>query len=370
MMRLTRLYPMLAFVLIGFAAGCTFSTELPEATPTLIPVTLTASATYSPTPSATATPTEAALATTAPALVQPSETPLPPSETPTPTNTPGPYLHELQSGETLGFIIQQYGHRSFDVIQEVVRINDNIFNADALPPPGSIILIPRPTPTPLPESASGGGEVADNTAPQQAPSNISNGLTLVHVVQEGESLVDISQQYSTTLEIISQLNPDIGFFGCNFNIPSGGPDCIIILQVGQEVNVPAPTPTPTLSPTPSGQETATPTPTYVAPLVVFPPDGSTAQAGVFSLQWVSAGLLMPDEVYIVYIKDVTSGQNVNAFVTRSTTFELPVSLIPRDGQTHEIQWWVTVGKQNASGAYADVSGQPKPNTFFWQSVSS
>lgn len=358
-------------LVLGFAlasAGCTFA-QLPNATPTLIPATETATSSPVPSqaPTATRTPT-AAPTDTAEAIIAASDTPLPPSATPTPTETPGPAEHTIQSGETLGYIVQLYGHRSFDVFDAVVRINDNIPNADALPGPGNVILIPRPTATATPTGqAIAEAPAVGNANPPSVSQQAGGLLQTAHIVQEGESLVDIAQQYNTTLEIISQLNPDIGFFGCDFNIPSGGPDCIIILQVGQEVTVPAPTPTPTLSPTPSGLETATPTPTYTAPITVFPPNQGIAAPGIFSLQWVSTGILDPDEVYLVYIKDVTADSSVNAFTTRSTAFELPSELIPRSGQTHEFQWWVTVGRRNAEGFFEDISGDAPINTFFWQS---
>lgn len=364
----TRLAGVCLGVLTMAVAGCTF-TQVPVATPTTIPITNTAEPTTTPPPTVTLSP-EPMTDTPEPAIL-PTSTPLPPTPTDTPTATPGPFEHEIQSGETLGFIIQQYGHRSFDVISEVVRINENIPNADTLPGAGNVILIPRPTEVTLAAEGEGdGNEPAGDGGgePQQVSlaEQLSGAPTTAHIVQEGESLIDISQQYSTTLEIISQLNPDIPFFGCNFNIPSGGPDCNIILQVGQEVLVPAPTPTPTLSPTPSGNETATPTPTYVAPMVVFPPNGGVAQPGQLSLQWVSAGVLRPDEVYLVYVKNVTAETPVNAFITRSTTYDLPTELIPPDGEKHQFEWWVSVGKQNEQGLYQDISGQPRVYRFEWQ----
>lgn len=355
-------------LMIVIGTGCSLTQPLPQSTPTLIPATNVPSPTQVlPTPSQTATAIPST-ATPAP-LVASTDTPLPPSQTPLPTETPGPFEHEVKDGETLGFIVQQYGHRSFDVFSEVVRLNESMFNADILPPPGNILLIPRPTAEILTQPVTTNG--APNPNPQQERSlttQVGGLLQTIHIVQDGESIIDIAQQYSTTLEIISQLNSNIPFFGCDFNIPSGGPDCIIIINIGQEVIVPAPTPTPTLSPTPSGNETATPTPTYMAPIVVFPPDGGTARAGTFRLQWVSAGVLQPDEAYLVYLKDVTAQTSVNAFTTRSTTFTVPADLIPRDGQTHEFQWWVTVGKPNLDGIYGNVSGEAKIHTFFWESA--
>ncbi|MEO1442419.1 MAG: LysM domain-containing protein, partial [Chloroflexota bacterium] len=299
--------------LAGFAAGCTFSqVPAPVATPTVIPATGTVTQTITPVPTVTLSPVP--ITDTPQAVVEPSDTPLPPTSTPLPTATPGPFEHEIQDGETLGFIVRQYGHRSFDVISEVVRINESIPNADFLPGAGNVILIPRPTTEVIVEEVT----ESDGPAPGPQPTRRDPGaFTTVHVVQDGETIIDIAAQYGTTLEILSQLNPAINFFGCNFNQPSGGPSCSPFITIGQEINVPAPTPTPTLSPTPDGNETATPTPTFTAPLVVFPPDGAIAQPGRIRLQWVSVGELLENEVYLVYVKDNTLGGAVSAFTTRS-----------------------------------------------------
>lgn len=356
-------------VVFLLGTGCTFTQQIPQATPTIVPVNVTDAPTTTPSPSATPTAAmtpEQLPTSTAQALVEPSDTPLPPSATPTATDTPGPFLHEIQSGETLGFIVQQYGHRSFDVIDVVVEVNENIFNPDTLPAPGTIILIPRPTVETVAEAISDGTDGNNELATQ--PPRIGDGFTLVHLVQDGESLIDIAQQYRTTLEIIAQLNPDIGFFGCDFDNPSGGPGCIIQISIGQEVVVPAPTPTPTLSPTPSGNETATATPTYMPPMVVFPPNGGVAHPGLFRLQWVG-GVLRPDEVYLVYIKNVTTDGAVNAFITRDNTFSVPPELAPTVASREEYQWWIAIGRQNENGQYANVSGEADINTFFWERAS-
>ncbi len=354
-------------VIAFFVSGCTFS-QVPVATPTLIPATSTNAATSTPPPTITLSPAPTTDATPQP-LVAPTDTPPPATATPFPTSTPGPFPHEIVAGETLGYIIQLYGHDfSFDAIDSVVRANENIPNRDSLPSPGTVILVPRPTEIVVVADAGGDGNGdGESDSPQQEPlaQQVNNVFTTTHRVREGETIIDIADQYRTTLEIISQLNPDVPFFGCNFEIPSGGPDCVISIQIEQEINVPAPSPTPTLSPTPSGNETATPTPTYVAPLPVFPPNGGIAQAGRLRLQWVSAGVLEPNEVYLVYVKNLTNGGEINAFTTRSTTYNLPADLIP-SGEPNDFEWWVTVGQQNTEGLYEDISGLPSVQTFQWQ----
>ncbi len=297
--------------------------------------------------------------------------PLPPSETPIPTETPGPYEHTIRQSETLGYIIQLYGYRDFSVIPEVVALNPNIPNADTLPGAGSVILIPRQTATPTPEAAEPSEALSaffpnPNIAPTNETGLNTNAEIIPYTVLEGDTIVGIAANWATTLEVLARLNPDIGFFGCNFEIPSGGPNCNPSLRVGQIVNVPAPTPTPTLSPTPSGSETPTPTATYHPPVVISPPQDAVVPPGILYLEWVSAGALLPDEVYLVQIEDVTAGTTFAA-VTRSTSYALPDTLIPNDGQTHTIQWTVTIARRNEQGRYVVISGQPFIRRFQWQS---
>ncbi len=296
----------------------------------------------------------------------PTETPAPPTESPTPSETPGPYIHIIKQGETLGAIIQFYGYRDFDVIDEIVRLN-NLASADFLPGEGSELLIPRQTATLTPEGIelTSTADATRNTTTQGGV--VIPGTTQItcHTVEEGETVVGIAEQYNTTLEVLSQLNPDLYWFGCNFSNYSGGPDCNPNIQVGQCINIPAPTPTPTLSPTPSGNETATPTPTYPPPKPVYPPEGAVAPAGVFSLQWVSVGVLDKDEYYLVRVIDTVNNETYLQ-VTKDTSMQLPASMIPEDGQAHVVDWEVQVAIQNENGDYNPITGSVR-HSFKWQS---
>jgi hypothetical protein len=346
--------------------GCNFA-PLPQgdASPTVEQVTLTV-------PPVAPSPTQPPTSTAEPIVETstPTPSPLPPSETPTPSETPGPYEHTIEQGETLGYIIQRYGYRDFGVISLIVTLNPNVPNADSLPGPGSVILIPRQTATPTPEAAAQTETAGVAPNPVIAPTNETglnvNAEIVPYTVLEGDTIVGIAANWATTLEVLARLNPDIGFFGCNFEIPSGGPNCNPSLSIGQTVNVPAPTPTPTLSPTPSGQETPTPTPTYEPPVIISPPQDAVVPPGVFRLEWVSAGALLPDEVYLVQIEDATAGTTFAA-VTRDTSFLLPDTLIPADGQPHTVQWTVAVARRNEQGRYAVISGAPVVRRFQWQS---
>ena len=100
--------------------------------------------------------------------------------------------------------------------------------------------------------------------------------------------------------------------------------------------------------------------------MIFPPQDANAAARTFQLQWVSVGILNEDESYIVQIEDTTNGVT-HLDVTKNTSYELPESMIPTDGQPHTIRWRVSVGKPNAQGQFAIISGNGDWRTFQWQS---
>lgn len=345
-------------------AGCNF-TPAPQTTPSVEPIVVSA------TPQPTMTLTPDVTMTLPPQIETSTPTPIlpPPSITPTASETPGPYEHILQQDETLGYIVQLYGYTDLSIspgsiIFQIVQLN-GLLNADTLPGAGSVILIPRQTSTPTPINASTAAVATESalTPNVQLPDN--SGINQ-YVVQSGDTFVGIAQEYNTTIASLAVLNPDVPVFSCNFEIPSGGPNCNPPLQIGQVLNVPAPTPTPTLSPTPSGSETPTPTPTYAPPMLIYPPNGASAPPGVFDLQWVSIGILQSSEYYLVEVLDTTSDQ-VYREVTKATSLTLPESLIPTDGQIHNIQWTVYVVVPNEQGIYRNIGGAPRVRSFQWQS---
>lgn len=352
-------------LLVAALAGCNF-TLLPQATPTLQAVTPTSESTFTATP--TLTPTSAPLIESP----IPTATPAPPTETFTPSPTPGPYEHTIKENETLITIVQVYGYTDLSVapgsiIDQVVRINDNIPNADTLPGPGNVIFIPRQTPTPTPGNEATAVVVqATSAAAGPVVTLPGNASINDYIVQPNDTFVGVAQEYNTTIEVLAVLNPDVNIYGCNFEIPSGGPDCNPSLQIGQVLRVPAPTPTPTLSPTPSGNETATPTPTHQPPMLIYPPQGAVAPPGVFSLQWVGVGVLADNEYYLVEVSDTTSGQ-VFRDVTKATSWPLREEMIPADGQTHTIEWTVRLATPNEQGVYRPIGGAPEIRSFQWQS---
>ncbi|MEO8393549.1 MAG: hypothetical protein ABI700_11220 [Chloroflexota bacterium] len=354
---------LLVLTVTALIAGCELS-NIPQATPTpnvapLETATPTLEPSFTPSPTLTIVPQ---LATAAP-----TDVPGTPTETPTQTPTPNPYAtYIIQPGDTMNYIIQlpPFNYRSDFVVGQIMELNPFITNPNRLPGPGSSILIPLPTATATPQ----GFELTASAQPN-VPQVVSpiNGQIIQVQIKDGDRIVGIAESNATTLSIIATLNPQLSFYNCDFTNPSGGPDCNVLLRVGDTVNVPALTPTPTLSPTISGSETATPTPTYGAPAAIFPPQDGSAGARTFQLQWVSVGVLKDKEAYLVEIKDDTTSGKLFQDITRSTSYELPESLIPTDGQVHTIEWRVSVAAPDDQGNYNYIGAQGEWRTFHWQS---
>ena len=302
----------------------------------------------------------------------PTEDDLVPVINESPVPTQGPCEVTIQDGEALtGALLRvPCGNQvNFGLLDAVVAFNDNLANADFVSP-GMTLLVPLPSPTPIPEGA-------DMTATSAAIQGINPDLVGLgsvfpsnqefgcHEIVEGDRIIGIAELYNTTLEILSPLNQNLGWGGCDFTNPSGGPTCSPNLRIGECVQVPLPTGTPIPTSTPSGNETATPTPTHEAARLIFPPQGALASQRI-TLEWVSVGILRPGEVYLIDIEDRTSGV-ASAYATYNTRRTLPDSLIPSDGQTHEIAWRVRVARENSDGTYTAIGGTGDWHTFQWQS---
>jgi LysM repeat protein len=351
-------------LLVLFVSGCNINIQ--EATPTVegieapinpIPDQDDLTPSPSPSPSITVTTTTelVMVATIDPALLLPTETP-------EPTATAGPYEYVVQPGDFLVQIVQRFGYRELNILDEVVALNPNVSSADRLPV-GETIYIPRQTLTPTPlgfeATATALAELGGGLL-QAVP---DNAVIECHTVAPGESMISIAQQYNTTIQILSDLNPQISFFGCDFNNRSGGEGCNPLIVEGQCVQVPFPTPTPTLSPTPSGSETPTPTPTFAPPPVIAPPDGSIV-FGSTLLEWVSAGLLAPNEYYLVELVNtsVEDSQPVRR-TTRDNAIEIPQELLPPAGEKYIIEWRVMVARRNQQGVFDMISPQGTARRF-------
>lgn len=87
-----------------------------------------------------------------------------------------------------------------------------------------------PTPTATPSSP-----------PEDASTNLD--IPLIHLVQDGETLTSIAEQYGTTVEILQQLNnisdPSLVYAGQELLIPGGGGETVAtihVIQVGDSLH--------------------------------------------------------------------------------------------------------------------------------------
>ncbi len=367
-----RAFAALLPLVLLLCAGCNI--DVPSALPSptdevewIASATPPASATASPSPSpppSTAPPLE--IVTPAPTATQVPASPAPP-----PSATSPFFEYVVQEGETLFYIIQlpQHGYAyEPNVAATVVALNDNIRAADSVIG-GITIRIPRPTTTATAAGAQATEALLASLDLEQVSGAVlaSGAAVGCHDVVAGDSMVTIAHNYNTTLEILSDLNRgEVDWYGCNFKEPAGGPDCRPTLNIGQCVRVPLPTPLPTKVPTPTGDETATPTATKLAPRLLHPSDGSIIAPGPLTVRWLGVSGLNPDDEYLLELIDQTSNGSFRQ-VTRANSYVIPAAFIPADGQSHLVQWQVTVARKNDRGEYYYVGAPGTVNTFEWQS---
>lgn len=309
----------------------------------------------------------------------PTRTPTPtvlPTETPTPTPTREPCRQTVRSGDVLWDVVVRCGHFSDAVFAQVIEIN-NLRDAGTIFA-GQVLEIPWPTPTvdpniptftPNPEAQSEVQNIAfDNLFFPTA--TLQPGI-MQHRVVAGENIIMIALQYKATVEILSQLNPEVTFSQCDFGLALGGERCNVIVYEGQLLRVPAPTPTPTLSPTPSGSETPTPTPTptFNAPVPQSPSNRAFfRQNELVTLRWSPTGTLGADETYRVIVKNLDTQMTYTAY-TLDTVF-----IVPPDWQSktttitrHEYEWTISVVNINDTNL---VTYTTPARIFVWETGAS
>lgn len=319
----------------------------------------------------------------------PTVTPAPP--TPTDSPTPGPCYQTAQSGDTVLGMAYRCGHRDMDVVPLILDIN-------AMDSPeelqlGQTLEIPWPTPTPggetptVPPSGAGTGGVAGDAVSatpevrlnefgtpdaliqyQNVEPTLRPGLAW-HTVSLGETILSIATQYDTTLETLSQINPEVPFLQCDYGIATGGENCSVMLYEGQRVRVPVPLPTLTPTSTPAGTLTPTPTasPTFNAPFLLAPEPGARFRSDeMVTLRWGGTGTLGPDDRYIVRVHDLTTGEAYVATV-REPTYILPGGWQPDDRHRHTFEWTVSVGTVDAQNTVLSEDHETDARQFTWDS---
>ncbi|MBN1180556.1 MAG: LysM peptidoglycan-binding domain-containing protein [Anaerolineae bacterium] len=287
-------------------------------------------------PELNATPTPTASSTAAPTrtiVVTPSATP-----PPTPTATPlPPRAHQVQEGETLSDIAALYD----TTVDEILALNPGI--TPELLQVSQVLLIPPAIPTPAPT----GTPLPEGPTPTPAD-------YIIHIVAAGDTLISIAEQYSVTLSILWEANPDI---------PVGSD----VIRVNQTIIVPQNLPEPTAMPAFDPNATPTPISVYRAPSLLSPADEAvfSGPEAVIVLEWSSVGILQSGEWYELRIGPPVGDPVIVR--TWSTAYRVPADLYPPSGMpTRTFRWQVNVVRQiRGTEEYAPASEPGGIMVFYW-----
>ena len=320
-------------------------------------------------------------------------TPAPPSPTPSPTE--GPCMQTANQGDTIYGMAIRCGHRDLSIVDLILELND-MSDPNQLQQ-GQTLEIPWPTPTGgavIDETPAGdaldGADVTDaegdavSAQPTAAVNEFGTPEVLSiyqnmeptlrpgmawHAVVAGETILSISTQYGTSLETLSQINPEIPFLQCDFGSPTGGDRCTVLLSLGQRVRVPVPLPTVTFTPSPVGTLTPTPTPTatFNAPYLLSPDDGAEFRADqMVTLRWGGTGTLGTNERYLVRVVDQRTEREYRQLVA-DIALILPQNWQPQDGRAHTFEWTVSLVTIGADQTVLSEEYQTAPRRFAWAS---
>jgi LysM repeat protein len=267
-----------------------------------------------------------------------------PTPLPTSTHTPVPPLvHQVQEGETLIVIAEQYD----TTIDLIIALNPDV--DPTLIQVGQVLLIPVATPTPGPTSTP------DPGVPTPTPSDY-----VVHIVVPGDTLSSIAEQYGISLALIRAAN-DLPLDDDTIR-----PNQSLVIPVGTPV--PSPTPTVDLNATP------TPVPPYPGPPLLSPPNGATIVGSEepILLQWASVSVLRDDEWYELSLLQTSRGQASFTHYTRATAWRVfPGRLVDTAAARLELRWQVRVVREvldrDGNRGY-EAAGMPSEvRSFTWLS---
>ena len=263
-----------------------------------------AEGTITPSPTITSTPTVTLTSTLAPTW-----TPLPPIE------------YVVQSGDYCSSIAAIFGVSVQSIILE------NNLSSDCELSEGETLMIPQPTPTASPQPTATLSE-AEKT--EEACEKV------YYTVESNDTLSSIADMYDVSMTVIKEYN------GLSSDT----------VYENQPLTIPLCMREPTAGPT------ATPTtpPPYPAPNLLLPADGTsfTTSTSTITLQWAAVGELEANEAYAVTITDLTSdNKQTETFYVTDTSYIVPSSFAPNDGQPHVYRWTVFVARQLGSGEEED-----------------
>lgn len=282
------------------------------------------------------------------AVALPTDTPVPETPTPAPTATPiPPQEYTIVAGDTCGGIAQKF---SVD-LDEFLALNG--INANCLIRAGDTVKIPVPAPTAGPTSE---GATAQPTLPPNAGPTGTVPPLITHKVASGDTCIEIAQRYNVTVEFLRAQN----------NLDE---NCA--LSIGQELHLVFATATPEFTVTPFVLQTPTPRAGYPAPVLVAPQNGAVFGEGdaLVTLQWLTVGLLKPDEWYVVQVQP-SRAITVPLYQTKATSLKLTQDLLAGNSED-KVTWFVQVRRRagadaNGNPSYADVSPPSEVRVFTWR----
>ena len=297
-----------------------------------------------------------------------------PSATLTLTPTPAPCIRRVAEGDSLIAIVSRCGHSSLDILPTVMAMNQ--ITDETRIQIGREIIVPYPSPTidPAATAEPQDSAAADSSreqltrlayepfAPTLTPTLLP-GL-MWHFVQPDEDMIFVAAEYETNVKALSDLNPEIDFFLCDFGLVFGGPECTVQLRISQQIRVPAPSPTMTPISANSGTQTPSPPPTatFNAPIAQSPADEAFfSPRERVTLRWVGTGRLDADEVYRISLTSTDSGAIFEAD-TRELFFILPSEWQSQDASSHRYSWQVSVADINLNTTTFETAAR----TFVWQ----
>jgi len=246
--------------------------------------------------------------------------------TATPTASPSPVPpieYQVKNGDTPGRIALLYDLTVPELMFYNGKAEDDVIVV------GETLKIPPPTPQPTETASAEPGTSTPGTAGD-----------FVYIVQPGDTLSGIADKFNLPMQRIEDYNPEIG------NIQS--------LHIGDQIKIPL-TPTATFTPGPGTPSAAVNTPT---PLVQYSPvklltpldreifvGGSTP----ILLQWLSAGILQPNELYLVEVE--RPGAGTISARTQATSYHLLPDQFPAAGDPNRLfKWRVMIIRQAGTGS--------------------
>lgn len=278
----------------------------------------------------------------------PTATLVPATPTPAPTATPVPPVeYTIVAGDTCGGIAQKFGVG----LNELLAFNG--IDENCLIRAGDTLKIPVPTPTAGPTAD---GATAQPTLPPNAGPTGTVPPLITYKVASGDTCIDIAQRFNVTIEFLRTQN----------NLDE---NCA--LSIGQELRLVFATATPEFTVTPFVLQTPTPRAGYAAPVLVAPQNGAAFGEGdtLVTLQWLTVGLLKPDEWYVVQVQP-SKAITVPIYQTKATSLKLTQDLLAGNIED-KVTWFVQVRRRAGNDAtgnptYVDVSLPSEVRNFTWR----